>query len=275
MSSAGGLTRAIDRARAIGAVTCQVFTKTPNQWRERTISATEAADFRAAAAASGIGPIVSHDSYLINLASPDRATRARSERAFVAELDRCTLLGLDAVVSHPGNFLDDRERGLARNAESYTRCLRAVPGKVKVYLETTAGTGTALGSTFEELARLRELIGADVRDRVAYCADTCHLYASGHDLVDDYAGVWKRWDRVIGLDLLACFHLNDSQTPFGSRRDRHALIGEGSLGPGPFRAIMRDRRFRRIPKILETPKGDDEFTTDRRMLRRLRGYARQ
>jgi deoxyribonuclease-4 len=148
-----------------------------------------------------------------------------------------------------------------------------VPGPLRLLLETTAGAGTALGSCFEELAELRERIGADVRDRVGFCADTCHLFASGYDLVDDFDGVWAAWDRILGLPRLGCLHLNDSLSPRGSRRDRHALIGEGTLGPGPFRAIMTDARFRDVPKIIETPKGPDGRTNDRRMLRRLRGYA--
>jgi deoxyribonuclease-4 len=143
-----------------------------------------------------------------------------------------------------------------------------------VYLETTAGTGTALGSRFEELATLRELVAADVRDRVGFCADTCHLFSAGYDLRGDYEGVWEAWDRVIGLTHLRCLHLNDSKTPFASHRDRHELVGEGSLGPEPFRRIMRDPRFATIPKLLETPKGEDGVSNDRRALRRLRGYAR-
>jgi deoxyribonuclease IV len=143
-----------------------------------------------------------------------------------------------------------------------------------VRLEHTAGGGTSLGGTFEEMALLRDAIGEHVRHRVGFCADTCHLYSAGYDLVGDYEGVWARWDRIIGLDHLRCLHLNDSKTPFGSHRDRHQLIGEGSLGPEPFRRIMRDPRFSNVIKVIETPKGKDEFTLDRRMLRRLRAYAR-
>ena len=274
VSTQGGVPTAPARGVAIGASAVQVFTKTPNQWREPVIE-TEVADaFRRALAQSGIARIVAHDSYLINLASPDRTLRARSEASFTAELTRCERLGIPYVVSHPGNFIDDRASGLSRNAESYTRCLEAVGGRVGVLLETTAGTGSALGSTFEELAALREAIGRGVRRRVAFCADTCHLYSAGYDLRRDFESVWHQWDDTIGLTDLKVLHLNDSKTPFHSRRDRHELIGEGSLGPEPFRRIMRDPRFAGVAKILETPKGDDEFTQDRRMLRRLRAYAR-
>lgn len=274
VSVQGGVQSGPGRGAAIGATAIQVFTKTPNQWREPELADDTVAAFRRERDRTGITSIVSHDSYLINLATPDRALAERSIDCFTRELRRCHALGLLAVVSHPGNFMDDRDAGLRRNAEAYTRCLEAVPGPVMVLLETTAGTGTSLGSTFEELARLRELIGSNVRHRVGYCADTCHLHSAGYDLVDDYDGVWSRWSDVLGLEHLRCLHLNDSRTPFGSRRDRHELIGEGSLGPEPFRRLMRDPRFTRIMKVIETPKGEDEVTLDRRMLRRLRAYAR-
>jgi deoxyribonuclease-4 len=169
--------------------------------------------------------------------------------------------------------MDDHDAGLERNAEGITECLRAVPGDPVVLLETTAGSGTALGRTFEELAAIRELVGEDVRHRVAFCADTCHLYSAGYDLVGDFDGVWEVWDRVLGFDLLRCLHLNDSKTPFDSHRDRHELLGEGSLGEEPFRRIMTDPRFAGIPKLLETPKGDDMVSNDRRMLALLRSYG--
>jgi deoxyribonuclease-4 len=274
VSVQGGVATGPARGAAIGATAIQVFTKTPNQWREPTLSRETCGEFRRAWERSGVTTIVAHDSYLINLATPDGVLAERSRESFIAELSRCAALGIPWVVSHPGNFIDDRDAGLARNAEGYTACLRAVPGPVGVLMETTAGCGTALGSTFEELAALRAAIGEDVRHRVGFCADTCHLYASGYDLAGDYDGVWRRWDEILGLALLRCIHLNDSKTPFGSRRDRHALIGEGSLGPQPFRRIMRDPRFEQVVKVIETPKGDDEVTLDRRMLRRLRAYAR-
>jgi deoxyribonuclease-4 len=274
VSTQGGVQTALARGKAIGATAIQVFTKTPNQWREPELTEESRTAFRRARDRSEIASIVAHDSYLINLASPDPVLAARSEASFTAELRRCDVLGIPAVVSHPGNFIDDREAGLRRNAAAITRCLQAVPGDVMVLLETTAGTGTALGATFEELAALREAIGESVRHRIAFCADTCHLYSAGYDVVRDYDAVWRHWERTIGFALLHCLHLNDSKTPFDSRRDRHELVGEGSLGPEPFRRIMRDPRLRSVMKLIETPKGDDEFTFDRRMLRRLRAYAR-
>lgn len=262
------------RGLAIGATAIQVFTKTPNQWREPTLGAGICAAFRRAMEKSGLRAVISHDSYLINLASPDPRLSARSVAAFSAELRRCRALGIRHVVSHPGNYIDDRDLGLRRNAAAYARCLRAVPGGPMVLLETTAGTGTALGSTFEELAQLRALIPPALRRRIGFCADTCHLYSAGYDLVGDFDAVWACWDRVLGRGSLRALHLNDSKTPFDSRRDRHELIGEGSLGPEPFRRLMTDPRFARVIKILETPKGDHPTAMDRKMLRRLRGYAR-
>jgi deoxyribonuclease-4 len=274
VSVQGGVDKAPIRGKAIGATAIQVFTKTPSQWREPSIPDESFAAFRQQCERHRFTSIVAHDSYLINLASPDRALSSRSEAAFVAEIRRCEAFGIPLLVSHPGNYIDDRAAGVARNAAAYTRCLRAVPGTVAVLLETTAGCGTSLGSNFEELALLHSLIGEDVRHRVAFCADTCHLYSAGYDLVGDYDGVWRRWEKALGLKQLRCLHLNDSKTPFASCRDRHELIGEGSLGPGPFRRIMTDPRLAHVIKILETPKGDDEVTADRKMLRRLRSYAR-
>jgi len=275
VSVAGGIEHAPARGATIGATVIQIFTKTPSQWREPTINSSQARKFRNALRYYDIRVAVAHDSYLINLASPDPTLNARSVKAFVSELRRSRRLGLFGVVSHPGNYMDDRDRGLQCNAEAYTKALRRVPGPIMLLLETTAGSGTTLGHSFEELRALREGIGKDVRHRVSFCADTCHLYSAGYDLVRDYDGVWDKWNRILGLDLLCCIHLNDSKAPFGSRRDRHELIGEGTLGPAPFRRIMTDPQFRKVPKILETPKGEDEFTTDRRMIRRLRAYARK
>jgi len=217
--------------------------------------------------------VVAHDSYLINLASPSRQLRARSLASFVAELQRCRALGIRYVVSHPGNYMDSPARGIARNARAYAEALERVPGPT-ILLETTAGAGTALGARFEELAELRDRIGPPGRGRIGFCADTCHLFVAGYDLRDRWSEVWEQWDRVLGRRALRCLHLNDAVAPLDSHRDRHALIGEGSLGPEPFRRIMRSPRFAHTIGILETPKGGEPVKTDRRMLRRLRAYGR-
>lgn len=274
VSIQGGTPTAPARGSAIGATALQIFTKTPNMWREPEITPDIATMFLRERDSHPVEAIVSHDSYLINLASPDPELRAKSLAAFQGELRRSEALRLEGIVSHPGNYIDDHAAGIERNARAITEALRAVPGKVSVFLETTAGTGSALGRTFEELATIRELIGDDVRHRVAFCADTCHLYSAGYDLVGDFDRVWQVWDQVLGLGLLRCLHLNDSKTPFASRKDRHELIGDGSLGTEPFRRLMTDPRFASVPKLLETPKGDDEVTNDRRMLTLLRGFYR-
>jgi deoxyribonuclease-4 len=273
VSTQGGIQTAPGRGSAIRATAIQVFTKGPSQWKEPVLAASAVQQFRDCLESSEIRMVISHDSYLINLASPDRELTRRSTMAFIAELKRCRTLGIGRVVSHPGNYIDDPTSGLERNARNYTRCLRSVP-EVTILIEGTAGSGTSLGRSFEELAELRERIADDVRHRVGFCLDTCHLYSAGYDLRNDYEGVWTKWERSVGLERLGGLHLNDSKTPFGSRCDRHQLIGEGSLGPEPFRRIMRDPRFRDIPKIIETPKGKDPVGNDRRMLRRLRAYSR-
>jgi deoxyribonuclease-4 len=273
VSSAGGTPAAPPRARTIGATVMQLFTKQAARWAERVCAEVECRDFSDAVEAAGLASITAHDSYLINLGSPDETLRRRSLDSMVAELQRCTALGITDLVSHPGNYIDDRASGIARNADAITEALERVPGDTVLCLETTAGTGTALGAAFEELASLIERVPEPQRARIGVCVDTCHIYSAGYDLVADYDGVWSRFADTIGRERLRVIHLNDSKTPFSSRRDRHELIGEGSLGEGPFRRIMNDERFAAIPKIIETPKLNDAETTDKRMLDRLRGYV--
>jgi len=273
VSSQGGVVMAPARGGSLRATAIQLFTKTPNQWRERVLVADEIERFRQEVARHGLEAAVSHDSYLINLASPDPVLRARSIESFRNELERSQALGLRAVVSHPGNYMDDREAGLERNASGYAECLQSVPGDVEVWIEGTAGSGTALGARFEELRDLRNALPDGIRTRVRFCLDTAHLHAVGYDLAR-VESVWEEFDRVIGFDLLKCLHLNDSRAARGSRVDRHEWIAEGRIGPEPFRRIMRDPRLARVVKIIETPKRDDPLRHDRRMLRRLRAYAR-
>jgi deoxyribonuclease-4 len=273
VSTAGGVATAPARGRAIGATVIQIFTKTPNQWREPGIDGMQIAAFRAGLARAGIRAVVAHDSYLINLASPDATLRARSARSFTAELERCRALGIPWVVSHPGNFIDDRQAGLERNAHSYASCLATVAGP-GILIEGTAGSGTALGSTFEELRDLRAAIPEPGRTRVGFCLDTAHLHAAGYDLAGDPEGVLDRFDHIVGLHYLHCLHLNDSKAGLGSHLDRHEWIGEGTIGAAAFRRMMREPRLRMVMKIIETPKLNDPTRHDRRMLRRLRAYAR-
>jgi deoxyribonuclease-4 len=271
ISTAGGVANAPPRADEIGATAMQIFTKQPNRWQEVVISAADAAAFRAALAKSGVRFTNAHDSYLINLASPDTALREKSIESFRGELRRCHMLGLDALVSHPGNFIDDRAAGIARNADGIVQALEQEPGATRLLMELTAGQGTVIGSTFEEMAQLLGAIPAKLRERVGVCLDTAHVFAAGYDLVKDYDGVWARFGDVIGFETLGLIHLNDSKAPLGSRKDRHELIGSGEIGRAPFGKIMRDARLASVPKVLETPKGDDLVSNDRRMLKMLRG----
>jgi deoxyribonuclease IV len=273
VSTAGGVEQAPERASEIGAHNLQLFTKQPNRWAEPTISEEQAELFRTARAEQGIDVAGAHDSYLINLSSPDPALWKRSLASFRSELARCEALGLDFLVTHPGNATDgDLDRGIARNAEGVARSLEDVPGSTRVLLELTAGTGTSVGGSFEALAKIVEALPVAARSRVGVCFDTCHAYSAGYDLIRDYDGVWKQFDDVLGLERLRLFHLNDSRHPLGAHRDRHENIGEGTLGDEPFRRIVTDERFARIPKILETPKGDDPVAADRGNLTRLRAF---
>lgn len=272
ISTAGGVPAAPGRAKAIGGTAMQIFTKMANQWRERECTPEECVAFREGIADTLVRAISAHDSYLINLASPKDDLRARSLQSFTAELRRCDALGLDYLVSHPGNYMDDRDAGIARNADSISAGLIAAPGSTMLLLETTAGSGTALGATFEELYAIIDRIAPEVRGRVGVCMDTCHVYAAGYDIVKDYDGVMQRFDDTFGIDRLRMMHLNDSKFGLSTHKDRHALIAEGELGEEPFRHVMNDPRLATVAKVIETPKGNDAETTDRSMLERLRSY---
>ena len=275
VSVAGGVERAPGRARLITAVNLQLFTKQPNRWAEPTLARERVRAFREARASAGIRCAVAHDSYLINLASPNPVLRRRSLDSFRAELGRGRALGLDFLVTHPGNATDgDISSGIARNASAVSEALERCPDGPRVLLELTAGAGTSVGGKFEDLAAIREAVGAPLNQRVGVCVDTCHAFSSGYDLVGDYEGVWRAFDDTLGLASLELFHLNDSKHPFASHRDQHEMIGEGTLGEAPFRRIMGDERFRDVPKLLETPKGDDVVSNDRRNLALLRSYRR-
>ena len=250
----------------------QIFTKMANRWAERSCEDAECAEFRTALGDTEVSVVCAHDSYLINCASPDDVLRARSIESLAMELRRCDALGLQYLVSHPGNYMDDRASGLARNAESIVAALEAASPKVTLLMEMTAGSGTALGSTFEEMAALLELIPKMWQKKIGVCVDTAHIFASGYDIVVDYDGVMARFDGTIGFERLGFMHLNDSKVPLGSKRDRHELIAEGAIGQAPFRRIMNDPRLSEVPKVIETPKLDDHEATDRRMLDLLKSY---
>jgi deoxyribonuclease IV len=273
VSIAGGTSKAPLRAKSIGATAMQMFTKMASRWAERVCEEEECRAFVTELGETGVREACAHDSYLINLASPDPVLRQRSIDSFIRELERCAALKLQYLVSHPGNFMDDRVSGIERNAEAIGIGLERVPGNTMLLLEMTAGAGTVLGSSFEEMATLIEKVPLPYRKRLGVCVDTAHILAAGYDMVNDYDGVWARFDNVIGRRRLRLMHLNDSKVALGSRKDRHELIGEGAIGEGAFRRIMNDPRLAGIGKIIETPKLDDAESTDRRMLERLRSYV--
>lgn len=223
-------------------------------------SDSDAALFREQCEASGIHEVVSHDIYLINLGAAPGEVRDKSLAAFREEMERCSRLGINKIVMHPGSHLGDgEERGLGRVVEAFDQLFAATPEfQGKILLETTAGQGTNLGFTFEHL---RDIIdGSACPDRFGVCFDTCHTFAAGYDITTEegYRSVWSEFERVIGLDRLHCFHFNDSKKGLGCRVDRHEQIGQGAMGISGFRFLMNDPRFVAIPKILETPKGDND-----------------
>jgi deoxyribonuclease-4 len=274
VSAEGGVDKAPARAATIGAAVLQLFTKQPSRWAEPKLTRAIVESFRLERVTHGIRVAVSHDSYLINLSSPDPRLWRMSQRCFAGELARSATLGLEYVVTHPGNATDgDIATGLERNARGIAESIAALgDAHTMVLLELTAGSGTSVGGSFENLRAIIDAIPQEQRARIGVCFDTCHAYSAGYDLVSDYDGVWAAFDTVLGFERLGLIHMNDSKHPFGSRKDRHETIGEGTLGPEPFRRIMLDARLRRVPKILETPKGDDEVAADRANLALLRSF---
>jgi deoxyribonuclease-4 len=258
MSVAGGLPRAVERALIHGCDAFQIFSKNASQWRGRVLPLEEIREFRARVRAAGLRPVVWHASYLINLATASPGLRRQSMEAMADEIDRAEALGLLGVVLHPGCYTDGSEaHGLALVAESLLTLLRARPRrKTLVILEQTAGQGTSLGATFDQLAAI--LAGVNNHPRLGVCLDTCHLLASGYDIVspEGYERTFTEFVRKVGIDRLKVFHLNDSRKPLGSRVDRHAHIGEGCIGLEPFRRLLNDRRFQGLPMLLETPKSE-------------------
>jgi deoxyribonuclease-4 len=258
MSIAGGLPRAVDRALASRCESFQIFTKSVGQWRARVLPPDEIALFRTRVEETGLRPVVGHNSYLINLAAADPALRAQSMAALGEELDRAESLGLEGLVMHPGSYTSGSEaEGLRLISEAIATLLAERPrAKTMVLLEHTAGQGTNLGHRFEHLAAILERLGGS--PRVGVCLDTCHLLTAGYDLCTGpgYEDTFREFDRIVGLDRIKVFHLNDSKRPCGSRVDRHEHIGKGCLGLEPFRRLLNDPRFAALPMLLETPKLD-------------------
>jgi deoxyribonuclease-4 len=276
MSIAGGCHNALLEAQAHGCSTVQLFTKNANQWTAKGLSGDDVQMFRRTLRQTRLRFPMAHDSYLINLASPDGALWRKSVDAFVDEMTRAERLGLRYLVMHPGAHVDSgEEAGLARVAcaldEAHERC---PDYRLVVLLETTAGQGSALGHRFEHLAAI--LAAVRQPERLGVCLDTCHVFAAGYALAPEkeYRATLRAFDRSIGLSRLKVFHVNDSLKPAGSRVDRHAHIGRGQMGLEPFRLLVNDPRFRSRPMVLETPKEEgDEPDMDAVNLATLRGLA--
>lgn len=258
-SIANGYYRAVERASNHGCDCVQLFTKNANQWAAKDITSDEARQFREALGRLKITHPIAHDSYLINLASPDRHLWRKSVDALTAELRRAEILGIPYVVTHPGAYTSGSEIAGLRNVvrainyvHSPSRNLRC-----RCLLETTAGQGTSLGWRFEQLAQIID--GVKEPDYLGICFDTCHVFAGGYPLGSprDYEATMAAFDRLVGLKRIKAFHLNDSRSACGSRVDRHEHIGRGKLGLEPFRLLVADPRFRKVPMYLETPKGEE------------------
>jgi len=274
VSTAGGCQNAASRAAEIRSRWVQIFTKQPQRWVEPEFGERERDAYRSACAEHGVLGTTVHASYLINAASPDPVLYDRSVESLAAEYRRSVTLGAAHVVVHPGSATDgDREAGLARNAAAAARVLLENEGETVLCLEVTTGKGNVLGNTFEDLATLLSRVEDEdprLTERIGICLDTCHLYAAGYDVAERYDEVMAEFDRVVGIERIRVWHLNDSLGGLGSRIDRHAWIGEGMIGPDCFRRIVRDSRFREIPMLIETPKGTDHAASDRRNLELLR-----
>ncbi len=260
MSIAGGIYRAVEAAHQMGCDCVQVFTKNNNQWRAKPLTDQDAAKFQAALDELKISHPIAHDSYLINLASPDDELWQKSVDAFLVELQRAEQLRIPYVVAHPGAYTtSDEMSGIRRIAQALDKIHTQTPElKVQCLLETTAGQGSNLGWRFEHLAEILQQVKHP--KRLGVCLDTCHVFAAGYPLATrgDYRATMKAFDEIVGCGLIRAFHLNDSQKPLGSRVDRHAHIGQGHIGIDAFRHLLNDSRFQKIPMYLETPKGEDE-----------------
>ncbi len=263
LSIAGGVHKALERARAYGLATVAIFVRNQRQWQARPLRDEEAALFRRTRRRLGIRPVVAHGSYLINLAGAE-AVRRLSLAALADELDRCGRLGVEFYVLHPGSpGQAGREVGLARLADALNQGMAACRHRrVKLLLETTAGAGNTLGGTFEELAEI--LSRLERPGRFGICLDTCHVFAAGYDLrrPSQYRRTMRRLEAAVGLGRLMCVHLNDSLFGLGSHRDRHAHVGRGQIGLEGFANVVNDPRLAKLPMILETPKGLDEDGRD-------------
>ncbi|HEV2471741.1 MAG TPA: deoxyribonuclease IV [Chthonomonadales bacterium] len=260
MPTSGGIAKSLLAGKEIGCTAVQVFTCSPRQWSHAPLKDEDIASWRRAQEETEMAFTVAHDSYLINLATPSDEILQKSRHAFRDELDRIEALGIPWLVTHMGARMESsEEEAIARLVESLKVLLEATDAlgyKSGVALETTAGQGTCLGATFEELAAV--LSGVGPHPRLGVCLDTCHVFVAGYDLRDEasYAELWRKFDTVIGREKLKLLHANDAKKPLASKVDRHEHIGSGELGMKPFRMLAQDPALAAVPLIVETPDSD-------------------
>jgi deoxyribonuclease-4 len=260
---------AFERGAKDGCEAIQIFTRSGRSWAAPPIAKETARDFRAAASASGMGPVAAHNSYLVNIAAADAALRRKSVRALHDEIQRCGVLGVPYLVMHPGAHADEK-KGIALVARGLSECLRATRGSgVMVLLENTAGQGVALGWRFEQIAEM--IARCSEPERLGVCLDTQHAFAAGWDwrTPAGYARLFDEFERTLGLSRLRAFHLNDSKRESGARVDRHEEIGRGRIGKDAFRRLVNDARFAGVPGYLETP-SPERYRATLRMLKKMR-----
>ncbi|MGE5682054.1 MAG: deoxyribonuclease IV [Bacillota bacterium] len=255
-SSMGGVSKAVSLAQSLGFETMQIFTKNNSRWDARALTDEEIIDYKAKLNKAGIFPVIAHDSYLINLCATDSQMLQKSREAFINELKRCELLGIQHLNFHPGSHGGSGiEEGIKKIIESLNIAHQRTKGySVKSMIELTAGQGTSIGYSFEQIFKIID--GVEDKDRMTVCIDTAHIFAAGYDLrkPEAYEKTISEFDQIIGLKFLKCIHMNDSKKALSSRVDRHAHIGEGFIGLEGFSNIMNDKRLEGIPMILETPK---------------------
>jgi deoxyribonuclease-4 len=275
MSIAGGVGNAFLEGKKVDCDAIQIFTKSSRQWAAKPYTKEEIAQFHGNRKETGIASVVAHDSYLLNLGSPDPALRQRSVAAFIDEFERCEVLGVTNLIAHPGAHVGAGEtEGIKTISRSLDEVHKACPGyRAKITLEITAGQGSNLGYRFEQIANMID--ATHESDRLRVCFDTEHAFAAGYDIrtKEGYERTFSEFDEAIGIDLLAAFHLNDSKKEFHSRVDRHEHIGKGFIGVEAFRLLMNDKRFWGLPMCLETPKGPD-LKEDRENLTLLRSLIK-
>lgn len=268
ISIAGGFEQAIIRGESIGCTAIQIFTKSNRQWNAKPIPQETSTLFKEAVRASSIQTVIAHAAYLINIGSPHNETRNKSIQSLMQELHRCQQLTIPYLVLHPGSRGSSSSKEcLTAIAQALNQVLDTVPGTTMILLETMAGQGSNVCYHFEQLASVYEL--CHHKDRIGICFDTCHAFAAGYDLTtqSSYQETWKRFDHILGLDLLKAIHINDSKKGCGARVDRHEHIGKGMIGNECFQLLFNDTRFFTIPKILETPK--DSLADDLRNIQHI------